>query len=420
MATPVLGGTAPSATARRCAVQRAQLAHSAPACRRHFASLVFPGPPTHRPDQCRGRHVEAGCRGGDAPGEAAGKAAGGAEEHSGLLVSFSNDGASSRGLTSVGGKLPVSVNIATLSSFEAGELASDGGIAAGRFMLPAAEAEALAAAEGLTDDELLLALVGPAASLARPPVSAFHVGAVGRGGSGNIYIGVNLEFRRLPLANSVHAEQFLLVNMLAHGETTLSTVAISAAPCGHCRQFYSELGCAEQLRFVFGDCPPGEAYTLEELLPRRFRPADLLGDPDVPLLLQPQDNHVQLTPSSATEADLLGAESPTLGNAVAAALGAARDSYAPYSRCPAGLAVVTAAGAVYAGPYLESAAYNPSLPPLQAALATAVTQGMASYERVVEVVLAERDGVEVQHEAATRLALQYIAPNARLHVLHLQ
>jgi len=105
---------------------------------------------------------------------------------------------------------------------------------------------------------------------------------------------------------------------------------------------------------------------------------------------------------------------------VAAALGAARDSYAPYSRCPAGLAVVTAAGAVYAGPYLESAAYNPSLPPLQAALATAVTQGMASYERVVEVVLAERDGVEVQHEAATRLALQYIAPNARLHVLHLQ
>lgn len=68
--------------------------------------------------------------------------------------------------------------------------------------------------------------------------------AVGLGASGALYVGVNLEFARLPLYNSVHAEQFLLVNALHHGERAIQRLAISAAPCGHCRQFYSELACA--------------------------------------------------------------------------------------------------------------------------------------------------------------------------------
>lgn len=336
-----------------------------------------------------------------------------------MLVSFSGDSSSSRGLVSAGGKRPVSVNIATLSSFEEGELAEDGGISDGRFVLSADEVTALMETTGLDIDALLLHLVNPAATLARPPISLFHVGAVGLGASGAVYIGVNLEFRRLPLATSVHAEQFLIVNLLAHGETAVRTIAVSAAPCGHCRQFYSELGCADELRFIFGD-DPGVSYTLEQLLPKRFRPTDLLDDPGVPLLLQPQDNDVSLTPSSAVLAEELAARCPLLSEAVEQALRAARSSYAPYSRCPAGLAIVTESGLVYSGSYLESAAYNPSLPPLQAALAGAVTQGMPSYERVVQVVLAERDGVEVQHDAVTKLVLRYIAPHAQLHVLHVQ
>ena len=68
--------------------------------------------------------------------------------------------------------------------------------------------------------------------------------AVGLGESGRLYVGVNLEFARLPLNNSVHAEQFLVVNALHHGETGITKMAVSAAPCGHCRQFYSELCCA--------------------------------------------------------------------------------------------------------------------------------------------------------------------------------
>jgi hypothetical protein len=42
----------------------------------------------------------------------------------------------------------------------------------------------------------------------------------------------------------VHAEQFLMANLVLHNESALHTLAISAAPCGHCRQFYSELACA--------------------------------------------------------------------------------------------------------------------------------------------------------------------------------
>ena len=77
-----------------------------------------------------------------------------------------------------------------------------------------------------------------------PPLAHPLCSAVGLGSSGALYVGVNLEFARLPLYNSVHAEQFLLVNALHHGEREIRQLVVSAAPCGHCRQFYSELACA--------------------------------------------------------------------------------------------------------------------------------------------------------------------------------
>lgn len=68
------------------------------------------------------------------------------------------------------------------------------------------------------------------------------------GSSGAIYVGVNLEFPKAQLNNSVHAEQFLIVNALQHGEQGLELMAISEAPCGHCRQFFTELACANKVR----------------------------------------------------------------------------------------------------------------------------------------------------------------------------
>ena len=78
-------------------------------------------------------------------------------------------------------------------------------------------------------------------------------------------------------------------------------------------------------------------------------------------------------------------------DAVKSALQQASQSYAPYSHCPSGLAIATAGGAVYSGPYLESAAFNPSLGPLQAAVIDAVTDGIAYYTEVCPLMVAFPD-----------------------------
>ena len=121
------------------------------------------------------------------------------------------------------------------------------------------------------------------------------------------------------------------------------------------------------MRFSF----QGGTYSLGQLLPMRFKPADLLPDPATPLLLQPQDNGVQLT-AAARELLHARAGDAAFERAAAEALAEAVGSYSPYSRCPAGLAIVTQGGGVYSGGYVESAAYNPSLPPLQTAIVDAV------------------------------------------------
>lgn len=50
----------------------------------------------------------------------------------------------------------------------------------------------------------------------------------------------------------------------------------------------------DSIRFFFGSNK--QSYGLADILPQRFGPADLLTDPNTPLLLQPQHNHIELTP----------------------------------------------------------------------------------------------------------------------------
>ena len=56
----------------------------------------------------------------------------------------------------------------------------------------------------------------------RSAFSAFGVGAAGRGASGRVYLGCNIEFTQTDLANTIHAEGFVLANALAYGETHLT------------------------------------------------------------------------------------------------------------------------------------------------------------------------------------------------------
>ena len=62
--------------------------------------------------------------------------------------------------------------------------------------------------------------------------------------SGNLYFGANYEFPGQALSFTVHAEQAATMHAISFGETGIDLLAVSAAPCGYCRQFLNELTTA--------------------------------------------------------------------------------------------------------------------------------------------------------------------------------
>ncbi|XAR67172.1 Cytidine deaminase [Bertholletia excelsa] len=293
-----------------------------------------------------------------------------------------------------------------------------------RFVIEASEVESMAREAGLTVLELLPTLVKPVQNLARPPISNFRVGVVGLGSDGRIFAGVNLEFLGVPLHHSVHAEQCLTANLAAHGVTRLIALAVSAAPCGHCRQFLQELRGSSAVQILITSDKDPTFRPLSSLLSNPFGPFDLLDD-NTPLLLEPHHNGLSI-PSLALCNGLNtklcnGHRDPseTLDRELEiAALEAANLSYAPYSGCPSGAALVDGEGRIYKGWYMESAAYNPSLGPIQAALSAYVVAGCGEYDRIVGGVLVEKEAAVVRQEEVARILLKAIAPKCEIRVLH--
>lgn len=276
---------------------------------------------------------------------------------------------------------------------------------------------------GTSREDCLLTVVKSSMALARPPISRFHVAAVGIASSGSAYVGVNLEFPGLPLHHSVHAEQFMVANASQHGETLIQNLFVSHAPCGHCRQFLSELRNAGDLRIriVSSD----DERPLSEFLPHRFGPHDLLDD-DFPLLMERNHNRLKLSRKVSNGGSFVSTKSAITDSAkdhdalVTSALEAANDSYSPYSDSPSGVALRTSSGKVYKGSYMECAAYNPSLPPLQAAIIALVAQGDEVYTDIVEVVLVEKEGAAIQFASTVKIVVEKIAPAASLVVYEVE
>lgn len=263
------------------------------------------------------------------------------------------------------------------------------------FHITADQAAKLCAELGVSKQQLMVELIPVAKAYARPPISHYNVGAVGLGKSGDLYLGVNLEFNRQALNQTVHGEQFVTANAMAHGETGLESIAVSAEPCGHCRQFLNELDGGSNLTVLI---PDKEPIQLKELLPRSFGPGDL-----------------------GIEAGLLALNSGPLSlpeNAPALAkeaLDAANHSYAPYSKNPSGVALRTADGATFKGFYAENAAFNPSLSPLQSALIQMVAAGR-QYNEAREVVLVEAKDAQASQIGNTKFLLEHVAPEAKLSI----
>jgi cytidine deaminase len=237
------------------------------------------------------------------------------------------------------------------------------------------------------------ALLPEAAKFAKPPVSNFKVGAVCRGTTtGRLYLGANLEFRGEALSFTVHAEQSAVTNAWIHGEEGIDLLAVTAAPCGYCRQFLNELSTAATLSVSISD---DAAHTLSKLLPSSFGPKDL----GVTAALMSKANQ-QLTIDDEDEL-------------AQAALRAANMSYAPYSKSYAGVALRTNDGQMFSGPYAENAAFNPSMSPLQVAL-SALNMAGGSFDAIAEAALVQtRSGI---HEGATRAVLASVT-NAPLRVI---
>ncbi|KAG5030096.1 hypothetical protein AAZX31_05G207900 [Glycine max] len=273
-----------------------------------------------------------------------------------------------------------------------------------KFVIEASEALALAESAAVTLPELLPTLVPAAQPLARPPISKFSVAAVGLAPSGRIFVGVNLEFPGLPLHHSVHAEQFLITNLSLNAEPHLVSLAVSAAPCGHCRQFLQELRAAADVKILVTSEATAEFRALSDFLPHRFGPHDLLPL-EAPLLLEPHHNTLTLQ-------HYLNAHVPNHKLKIAA-LEAANKSHAPYSGSPSGVALLDCHGNVFKGSYMESAAFNPSLGPVQAALVAFVAGGGGDYDRIVGAALVEMDGAVVKQEHTARLLIHSISPNCQ-------
>ncbi|WP_145524670.1 cytidine deaminase [Yersinia rohdei] len=214
-------------------------------------------------------------------------------------------------------------------------------------MLTAEQVKKVKDISGLDDDALAFALLPLAAVCALTPISHFNVGAIARGISGNLYFGANMEFGGAPLQQTIHAEQCAVTHAWLRGESQLVSITVNYTPCGHCRQFMNELNSGTDLHIHL---PGRPASTLEKYLPDAFGPKDL----DITArLMDAVDHGYQVEPTDAL---------------TQAALMAANQSHAPYSLSHSGVALEAADGAIYTGRYAENAAFNPSLPPLQAAL----------------------------------------------------
>ena len=250
-------------------------------------------------------------------------------------------------------------------------------------------------------EELMIQLLPMAGIWAVAPISGFQVGAVAGSLDAAIYFGANFEFTGLPLNQTIHAEQAAVMNAWHQGVTQIHSIAVSAAPCGHCRQFLNELNQNQDLEILI--VPRGnQAYQimkLTDLLPEAFGPFDLKK---VCGLAAPSEKPVKLK-----------LERPSDDPLIVKALEAAESSYAPYTGNYAGCAIVSSDNKLYTGRYAENAAFNPGISPLQSAVACMNLTTSSDGLKIHRAVLVEHPSKCVQ-KGVTKLVLASLAPGVSL------
>lgn len=248
-------------------------------------------------------------------------------------------------------------------------------------------------------------------ALSRSP----HV-AIGRGSSGRIFIGVNVELPGLPLHQSIHAEQFLITNLILNSEPKLETLAISSdgsryhGPCGHCCQYLQEIRNAGDIKTLITDRNgKHEVFVpLSTFLPQTYGPYNVVPE-NVLGLLEPRNNCISFKYTN-TPLLICSNYSRCLIHTTCRAIAALNRSYAPYTNSPSGVALKHRDGRVFSGSYIESVAHSPSLGPVQAAIIDFVANGGGrDFKMINEVVLVERQMTDIPQEDLARMIIKKIS-----------
>lgn len=110
------------------------------------------------------------------------------------------------------------------------------------------------------------------------PYSHYAVGAALLTESGKIYEGVNIENAAYP--TSICAERVAVFKAVSEGERDFSAIVVmtdnGGMPCGSCRQVLAEFGLTTRVIIVDVTGKIHLDTTVEGLLPKAFRPEDLL------------------------------------------------------------------------------------------------------------------------------------------------
>lgn len=222
--------------------------------------------------------------------------------------------------------------------------------------LSAVEFKQMQAIYGADEDLLLVALAHTVAGFAVPTKSNYFVGEAAILDDGSVVFGINYELGLGELTETIHGEQSIFMRAASLGRW-VKKLALPAAPCGFCRQFMNEGYKSDEFQISMSGARAGIPFPV--FLPLDFGPHHL-GLESRAFLNHPRIN-----------LDWAGATRPS-GEAFDLAFRAAEQSYSPYTKSPAGIAIevenLDGSTSIYTGYYAENVAFNPSITPLLMAI----------------------------------------------------
>ena len=124
----------------------------------------------------------------------------------------------------------------------------------------------------MRSEDDLIGIAREARDQAYAPYSRFHVGCAVLCRDGRVVEGVNVENAAYPLGVCAERTAFSRAIAEGHRPGDFVVAAITASPCGGCRQWLAEMGVQ---RVVFRNGGRIVEMTPDELLPEQFESGDL-------------------------------------------------------------------------------------------------------------------------------------------------